>query len=116
MSSFGPHTHKDFLPSEVEPHNTKECSLCQAPVFLDSGEPNIVAVHHSLETQVANGILRKLRNQYGEITYIEYAKGVCVKCGAVFGIAHPEIAMTFCESCSAFQDTEEARARFRERV
>lgn len=116
MSSFGPHTHKDSLPSEVEPHDMMNSSHVDLTAITVDGCLTESTVLCALETQVANGLLRKLRNQFGEITYIEYAKGVCGKCVVVFDIAHPEIAMTFCESCNAFQDTEEARARFLQRV
>ncbi len=110
-----PHDHRFSLPSEVTPHDMKTCALCQAPAYATSNtECNQATIHHTLETLVANGVLRKVRDEHGEITYIEYAKGICAKCGATFEIAHPEISSTFCESCGYLQHTDDARARFRQ--
>jgi hypothetical protein len=62
------------LPSEVQPHDMKTCALCQFPAYAVDGTPNMPAIHHTVETLVANGLLRKLRKSNGEIAYIERNK------------------------------------------
>lgn len=65
------------IPSEVEPHDMKTCPLCQSPAMRSSlaaeGEVNMKAIHHTLETMVANGYLRKVMKN-GEVAYTQVEK------------------------------------------